>query len=524
MKQLHFDFVIIGSGLAGLVAAYHASKYGRVAIVTKSASSVSNSWEAQGGIAAAFGEDDYPEFHLEDTLIAGRSLCDRDAVEILVNEGLDRMQDLINWGMSFDRENGKILLGLEGGHHHRRIFHSGGDATGKAVTEFMLKRVVQIPEITFFEYTTALKLLIENNECVGVHAFGYEKHESFLLTARSTIMATGGLSRIYNRSTNPYTATGDGVALAWEAGAQLTDMEFVQFHPTALNLPDQDAFLISEAVRGEGAWLLNEKGERFMTDLHPLAELAPRDVVAYAIHKQLEQSDCDHVFLSLRHLDPNKIKKRFSTIYNELLKCNLDLCKDLIPIAPAAHYMMGGVRTDLNGKTNIPRLYACGEVASTGVMGANRLASNSLLECMVFGKRAAEAASEELPSHSVSAQDFTPFLYDQGKESLLLEEKNRIAKIMSRKVGIVRNRKGLEEAVRELQTICQNYEAVASEYNISKISRLAEVSLLVAQSALWREESRGGHIREDFKDEEERFHVHSVQQKNKILSTIPVRK
>lgn len=523
MEQLHFDFVIIGSGLAGLTTAYHASKFGNVAIITKSASSVSNSWKAQGGIAAAYEDDDNPKYHLEDTLTAGRDLCDHDAVEVLVTEGVDRIKDLIQWGMPFDRENGKIILGLEGGHHHRRIFHAGGDATGKAVTEFMLNKVLEISNITFFENTTVLKLVVNNGECVGVHAFEYSRQKNILFTAKATVMATGGLSRIYTRSTNPFTATGDGIALAWEAGAKLADMEFVQFHPTALDLPDQDAFLISEAVRGEGAYLLNDKGERFMKSLHPLAELAPRDVVAFAIHNEMEKSDCEHVFLSLKHLNADKIKNRFSTIYQELLKSNLDLSKDPIPIAPAAHYLVGGVRTDLQGKTNIKRLYACGEVAATGVMGANRLASNSLLECMVFGKRVAQTipTEEVLPSFSFSSKE--EFQYDSNKEKLLLEEKNRIARIMSRKVGIVRTGEKLLEAIRELKSIRSKYELEQQEYNTSKIFRLAEISLLVAEGALWREESRGGHIRSDYKNENELFKVHSIQQKNKSLSTIPVR-
>ncbi|TKG92309.1 L-aspartate oxidase [Puteibacter caeruleilacunae] len=522
MKQLNFDFVIIGSGLAGLAAAVHAAEYGRVAVITKSASSASNSWYAQGGVAAAVDEDDSPEFHFDDTLVAGRGLCDADAVNVLVTEGRDRIKEMIDWGMQFDSEGGQPLLGLEGGHSKRRIFHAGGDSTGKAMTDFMLQKAIGTEQITFFEYTAAIRLLVKNGECCGVHAFDYTSQENIAICSQATIMATGGLSRIYCRSTNPHTATGDGVSLAWEAGAQLADMEFVQFHPTALNIPDQDAFLISEAVRGEGAWLLNEKGERFMKDLHPLAELAPRDVVAFAIFKEINKSESDHVYLSLKHLDADKIKARFSTIYSEVLKSNIDITQDPIPIAPAAHYMVGGVKTDLYGRTNITGLFACGEVASTGVMGANRLASNSLLECLVFGYRAAQAASKLKPMETCCCEEFTPIQYSEENENTLVEYKNKIAQILSQKVGIVRSEQGLREAIEAFEQMTEKFKPYASSYNLTKLRKLADISLLVARAAYERKESRGGHIREDYREENEAMKLHSIQERNKELVYKPV--
>ncbi|MGC9355606.1 MAG: L-aspartate oxidase, partial [Mariniphaga sp.] len=297
MQIFEFDTVIIGSGLAGLTAAWHSSKYGSVAVITKSELDTSNSYYAQGGIAAAIEPDDSPELHLKDTLTAGRGLCDKDAVEILVNEGRDRVKELIEMGMSFDNNNGVFVPGLEGGHSKRRILHAGGDATGKELTCFFLNKVKEQKSVKPFEYMTAVKLLQEDNRIAGVQAIDFKTGKNFIFKTKAVILATGGLSRLFTRTTNPHTATGDGIALAYEAGAQIADIEFIQFHPSALYVPGKEAYLISEAVRGEGAWLLNQKGERFMKAIHPLAELAPRDVVAYNIFKQINESDSDHIYL-----------------------------------------------------------------------------------------------------------------------------------------------------------------------------------------------------------------------------------
>jgi L-aspartate oxidase len=518
-----FDTIIVGSGLAGLTAAFHASKNGSVAIITKSQLDISNSYYAQGGIAAVTEENDSFESHIQDTLVAGRGLCDLDAVKILVTEGQACVQELIHLGMEFDKENGHFVQGLEGGHSHRRILHVGGDATGKGLTSFMLKKVQEQKNIQVFEYTTVVELLVSHQICTGVQAFDFVSGKNIVFKSKATIIATGGLSRIYDRSTNPHTATGDGIALAYHAGAKLSDIEFIQFHPSALYIPGEEAFLISEAVRGEGAWLLNPKGERFMQHIHPLAELAPRDVVAYAIYNELQLHHADFLYLSLKHLNPDLIKKRFSTIYNTLLKYNIDITTDLLPISPAAHYMVGGIQTDLHGETNIEGLFACGEVASTGVMGANRLASNSLLECLVFGKRAAEKAMQK-KNITVDLPEINSIHVDQENETLFLETKNKIAVLMSKKAGIVRSATKLSEAIEELNSIKKQLPEKISEYNLLKIKHITDICTLICESALIRKESRGGHIREDYQSEDPNLCAHLVQQIGQTYKFQEIRK
>jgi L-aspartate oxidase len=518
-----FDTLIVGSGLAGLTAAWHASKNGRVAIITKSQLDISNSYYAQGGIAAVISPQDSFISHINDTLTAGRGLCDYDAVEILVKEGQDCVKEIISLGMEFDKDNDEFVLGLEGGHSHRRILHAGGDATGKGLTSFMLKKVVEKENIQAFEYTTVINLLVENNCCKGVQAFDFTTGKNLIFKSKSTIIATGGLSRIYDRSTNPHTATGDGIALAYQAGARLSDIEFIQFHPSALYIPGEEAFLISEAVRGEGAWLLNQDGERFMPHIHPLAELAPRDVVAHAIYNQLQANQSEFVYLSLKHLNPELIKKRFSTIYHTLLKYHIDLTSDLLPVSPAAHYMVGGIQTDLNGETNISGLFACGEVASTGVMGANRLASNSLLECLVFGKRAAEKASQG-KSPDIKITELNLIHVDPAHETYFLKTKNQMASLMSKNAGILRSADKLTEALHELLAIEEQLPKTINEYNLLKIKHIVNICTLICKSALIRTESRGGHIRQDFQNENPELCCHLVQQKDQLHHFQEIRK
>lgn len=523
MQIFEFDTVIIGSGLAGLTSAYYASAFGSVALITKSELDSSNSYYAQGGIAAAITGDDSPEIHMKDTLAAGRGLCDEDAVRILVYEGKDCVLELINMGMQFDQKDGRLVLGLEGAHSKRRILHAGGDGTGKKLTCFMLKKVKEQKTIKTFENTTAVKLLKYNGNIAGVQTLDFKTGKNQLFKTKAVILATGGLSRLYTRSTNPHTATGDGIALAWEASAQISDIEFIQFHPSALNIPGQEAYLISEAVRGEGAWLLDHRKKRFMKEIHPLAELAPRDVVAYNIFKQIGQSEIDYVYLSLKHLDAQKIKSRFQNIYKHLKKTGIDLTKDLIPVSPAAHYMVGGIRTNLNAETNIKGLFVCGEAASTGVMGANRLASNSLLECLVFGKRAAiNAAKLDRPPENLPLVE--PVLLHVDSESLFLRNQNEMASQMMKHLGIVRNGPGLEEAVETFTKIEQEYNNPDNDYNLLKIKSSATICRLIADAARSRSESRGGHIRTDFPKENPRFEVHIIQQKNKKIHFEPVRR
>lgn len=514
MQILEFDTIIIGSGLAGLSAAWHSSKYGSVAIVTKSQLDTSNSYYAQGGIAAAIADDDSTEQHSHDTLVTGRGICDRNAVKVLVNEGKERVLELVEMGMQFDSEDDQFVLGLEGGHSKRRILHAGGDATGKELTCFSLGLIKKQKNIKAYEFVAAIKLLKKNNCILGIQAYDFKTGENIVFKAKAVILATGGLSRIFARSTNPHTATGDGIAMAYEAGAKLADLEFIQFHPSALYVPGKEAYLISEAVRGEGAWLLNSKGERFMKDIHPLAELAPRDVVAYSIYRQIQKSEDKHIYLSVKHLDKDKISTRFNNIAKQLKEYGYNLTDDCLPISPAAHYMVGGVRTNLDAETNISGLFVCGELASTGVMGANRLASNSLLECLVFGKRASEKAAK-LKTHDCHFELPKPIVVNKKNEEVFIRYQNKLAELMSENLGIVRNKPSLEYALSQFTAIAEKFENTDNEYNLEKIKNAANICKLITQSALIREESRGGHIREDFQKENPDFKLHIIQQKNK---------
>lgn len=523
MQVKKFDTIVVGSGLAGLTAAFHASKNGSVAIITKSQLDTSNSYYAQGGIAGAITDDDSPDLHYHDTLVAGRGLCEKEAVSILVNEGRERILELIEMGMKFDQVDGKYVLGLEGGHSKRRILHAGGDATGKELTCFMLKKVLEQKNISSFEYTAATKVIIQEGICVGIQAIDFVSGKNVIFQSPACILATGGLSRIFNRSTNPHTATGDGIALAYDVGARVEDMEFVQFHPSVLYVKNKDAFLISEAVRGEGAWLLNKKGERFMKEIHPLAELAPRDVVAFSIYQQMKKDKRPYIHLSMKHLDEEKIKHRFLNISKRLQEYGYDIANDLLPVAPAAHYMVGGIKTDLCGETNTPGLFACGEVASTGVMGANRLASNSLLECLVFGKRASEKAASYL-GRRIEMEKQEPLKNLKENELFYLQIKNEIADLMSECVGIVRNEPDLKKALERLEEIKTKIPKNIKDYNILKAHQVTETCELITRSALMRKESRGGHIREEYNHEDPDFRVHIIQQKNKETEFIPIQK
>ncbi len=515
MRQFDFDTIVIGSGLAGLTAAYHSSRFGRVAIVTKSELDTSNSWFAQGGIAAVTSSDDSPFLHMKDTFVAGRDLCEHDAVEVLVNEGSDRVRELIEMGMPFDRdEHGDIVLGLEGGHSRRRILHAGGDATGKELTRFLLRKVQEQKSIIPFEFTAAVRLLVNEGCVYGVQGLDFFTGENIIFRAKAVIMASGGLSRIYSRSTNPHTATGDGIALAYDAGARIRDLEFIQFHPSALSIPGKEAFLISEAVRGEGAWLLNSSGERFMVDQHPLAELAPRDVVAYSIFNQMYKDQADCVYLSLRHLDPGTIHSRFTTISQKLQEYGIDMTRDLIPVAPAAHYMVGGVLSGIHGETNLRGLFVCGEAASTGVMGANRLASNSLLECLVFGKRASDEAARLKPPRCKD-KEIPAFTLSPHHEQTYLDLKNEMAGLMGTHLGIIRNPEKMETALKRFTDIAEQFKEHQYDYNLLKIKHTADLCMFVSSAAILRKESRGGHIRDDFREEDPAFRVHIVHEKGK---------
>lgn len=510
-----YDYVVAGSGLAGLAVALRAARYGRVAVVTKSWIRESNSYYAQGGIAAVTDVQDTPALHRADTLEAGRGLCDIPAVDVLVNEAPARIRELIEAGMRFDQVQGELALGLEGGHHHRRILHAGGDATGALTTSFLAGQVASHPQIDIYENHTVLEVLKRSGVCWGLRIWSTKRASECIVSARHTFLALGGASAIYQRTTNPSTAMGDGISLAYDAGCEIVDLEFIQFHPTALYIPSSPAFLVSEAVRGEGAYILNARGERFMHGRYALAELEPRDTVARAIFSEIQQQDEAYVWLDLRHLDAEQVQKRFPTIYRHCKDKGLDLCTR-IPIAPAAHYMVGGVRTDLYGQTCIPNLYVCGELAHTGIMGANRLASNSLIECLVFGYRAVEQSLLSKPAPTPVDFDLRYYLAPQ-MEAVYWDVRRRIAQLLNDWVGIVRSDTSLRRAAEELSQIEHGVSLLAYEFYSQQIKSLLTVAQLLVRGATYREESRGAHFREDYPESRQEFVCHTAQRKGEAI-------
>ena len=534
-----FDYIIVGSGLAGLYAAYKASFKGNVAVITKSLIRESNSFNAQGGIAVVTAGDDDPQIHKSDTLIAGRGLCEEEAVDILVNDGPDRIAEIIADGMKFDTEGGALALGLEGGHHKRRILHAGGDSTGRWITEFVISKVNQRNNIEVFENTTLLDLLIEDGVCYGVRCWSEneklqaaeskaENGSEVLLFANHVFLTSGGTSAIYARTTNPETTVGDGLAIAYNAGCRIVDMEFIQFHPSALYQKDSPkAILISEAVRGEGAHLLDKRGKRFMVPIHELAELAPRDIVARSIFKQMIKDDVQHVTLSLRHLNREKILKRFPGIHAKCQEYGHDLTQE-IPVAPAAHYTVGGIASNHNGRTDIERLYVCGEIAATGIMGATRLASNSLIECLVFANRAVED-SVTVGQTSKAPEFDKKFCREEDNREEYISLKSEVSNIMNRYAGIIRSEEGLTEGLNKINALKLELESKVTargngqrEFFEEASRRLLTVATLIMTPALMRKESRGGHYREDYACADENYAVHSVQQKGKEFTTAEV--
>lgn len=514
--KIHTDYLIIGSGLAGLYSANYASRFGKTIIVSKSNIEISSSWLAQGGIAAAIDEDDSPEYHYNDTLTAGRGLCNKEAVKILVEEGKERVLELIELGFQFDTHQGKLAMGLEGGHSKHRILHAGGDATGMQLVNFFVGMVKPKTEINRFENTVVFKLISDGEKVFGALAYDYEKDEVIQFIAKAVILATGGASGIFTRSTNPHSSTGDGISLAYNAGAEVSSMEFIQFHPTAFYSGTDKTFLISEAVRGEGAYLVNDAGERFVNNYSEQAELAPRDVVAKAIFEELQQSGKSNVYLVLSHLDSKKVKIRFATIFKKAKEFGIDITKDPVPVSPAAHYFIGGIRTNVNGETNLKGLYSCGEAAYTGINGANRLASNSLLECLVFGRRAVDHARDNaayFPSN-FGPSIIPDFRIDRKIEEKYNELKNKASSILTSKVGITRTGEKIKNAVSEFDEIKNSFRYNEYEYYSSRLYSLLDVCRLTAESALIREESRGGHIRSDFPDEDIKFKKVIVHRKN----------
>lgn len=506
------DFLIIGAGLAGLRAAIALARAGRVLVLAKGEITESNTQYAQGGIAAALSDEDEVTLHYQDTLSAGAGLCNPQAAHILVEEGPERIEELIHWGTEFDRNGTKLSFSREGAHSRDRILHAQGDSTGREILRALYAKAKSLHHISVREFEFSTDLTLENGRVSGVSLLN-EKGEPLHINASAVLLATGGLGQLYRNTTNPSVATGDGVAMAFRAGAEVSDMEFVQFHPTALYVKNAPRFLLSEALRGEGAYLRNPEMVRFMPKYHELAELAPRDVIARAIVHELEVSRSVDpvVYLDLTHLRAENLKKRFPRIYSTCMQYNVDITTDLIPVRPAAHYAMGGVKTDLVGRTNVPGLYAAGEAAATGVHGANRLASNSLLEGLVFGARAALAMSSEQHAYSKHAQPKLRSTASNGPVDPSTEQLIRqIQDLMWSKVGIVREGQALRSAVQELQYLMQR-TAHPHNRQAYEASNLNLAGLLVARSALAREESRGAHYRLDFPDHNDaKFLKHSV--------------
>ena len=506
------DVIVVGSGIAGLTTALQCRTYGlSVLLVTKARVDEGSTKWAQGGIAAALGDGDSPEAHEKDTLVAGAGLCDVAAVRVLVTEGPEAVRKLIERGAIFDTEaSGEISLTREGGHLRNRILHAGGDATGAEVSRALLAAVQGDPEIEVVEHALVLDALKNDiGEVCGVtlHVIGAGSRDGVGRgLARAVVLATGGLGQVFAQTTNPSVSTGDGVALALRAGAKVADVEFIQFHPTVLWLGDNQEGqqpLISEAVRGEGAYLVDDEGNRFMKDLHPLAELAPRDVVAISIMRVMAKTGAHHVWLDVRHLEG--FKERFPTIYASCLAHGIDPLHELIPVAPASHYASGGVRVDLNGHTSVNGLYACGETACSGVHGANRLASNSLLEGLVFSARIAADIAARLPEKSEPVEN--------ASQSILLDPsvRHEIQVSMSRGAGVLRSADSLLKTSADLTRI-EDKKSIEPCVEAWETTNLFQLAQAILKAALIRQETRGSHWREDFPEKSDLWKKRIVQQ------------
>jgi L-aspartate oxidase len=512
------DLLILGGGLAGARAALGADPDLSALMVTKDALQISNSFSAQGGIAGVVDPEDRFEEHVADTLVAGGSLCDRAVVQRVICEAPRRIEELISWGTRFDTSGGRLALGREGGHGHDRIVHALGDATGKEVMRAVTERLSGMKNVEVWEQTFTIDLLTQDGACRGAIVWNRE-HGKTLVWARQTILATGGAGQLYRETTNPPVATGDGLALAYRAGAELRDVEFVQFHPTVLYIAGASRSLISEATRGEGAHLVDRHGHRFMPDYDRRAELAPRDVVSLSIVSQMEKTRHPNVYLDMTHLDPDRVKARFPGIAAICAEFGLDITRDRIPVRPGAHYMMGGVTVDLEGRTTLPGLWAAGEVSSTGLHGANRLASNSLLEALVYGAHAAEGASraarglkDDFVALPISNPQSAGGSADSPGEPLNLDDiRNALKSLMWRNVGVRRDGEGLAEAQVTVAQWCRY--ALARQFADPggwELQNMLCVARLMIDAALAREESRGTHVRTDFPDlDEEHWNRHS---------------
>jgi len=506
-----YDYVIIGSGIAGLYDALLAQEVGRVLILTKGSIDECNTKHAQGGIAAAISSIDSPDLHFRDTIAAGAGLCAPEPVRMLTEEAADRIADLVKFGVPFDTVNGEIALTKEAAHSLPRILHAGGDATGERIEVTLSNAARASGKVEILEHCLATDILVRDGSVYGVGAIDLRTGSLEEFGCRYLILATGGVGRLFRISTNPDVATGDGIALAYRAGAEITDMEFFQFHPTALRLAGVPLFLISEAVRGEGGILRNASGHRFMVDYNPEGDLAPRDIVARGIVAEMKRTGTDRVYLDVTHLPAKIVSARFPQIYSFCRDHGLDITSSMIPVVPAAHYMMGGVRTNLWGETNIGRLFASGEVACTGVHGANRLASNSLLEVLVFGKRIIEKS--KAGGRGANLQEEQPYSLKTreagaatGMPRLSL---TALQALMWENVGIVRSGEKLERAAATLAAWETEVKAPTDRASY-ELWNMVLVGRLMTEAALSREESRGAHHRSDFPEPSDAWLRHIV--------------
>lgn len=553
----YFDVLVVGGGAAGLYTALCLPSSLRIGLITKDTLSLSASDWAQGGIAAAIAPDDSVALHSFDTLNAGAGLCEPEAVNVLVDQASSCIESLVQMGVTFDRQDQQLALTLEAAHSKHRVLHAA-DATGRAIVSMLANRVLACPHVTLLAETFVFDLWLhpETGACQGVCLF-YENRISWI-RAGVVILATGGGGQVFAQTTNPAASTGDGVAMAWRAGATLRDLEFVQFHPTALTQPGAPRFLISEAVRGEGAHLIDGQGRRFAFDYHPAGELAPRDVVSRAIFNYLQQVSTDPanalVWLDLRSIEPERIRHRFPNIIQVCQRWGVDLFRQPIPVSPAAHYWMGGILVDLHSQTSIPNLYAVGENASTGVHGANRLASNSLLECLVFGAQLAHLTPPPEPSDyaptAVKSADISPSCIDdlQSHSEAVLTELHQwraaLAQTVWQSAGIVRDHTGLTTGLAELASlrrafdqspltqamthVLQHQEDLPVQQHYAtlrawgELRNLLDVAHLLLQSALFRQESRGGHYRSDYPDTQLDWQVHTLIQGDHWSVSAPV--
>lgn len=500
-EALSTDYIVIGSGVAGLRAAIELSRSGSVLVITKDRLSESSTEYAQGGVAVALSDEDEIGFHFKDTIAAGDGLCDETNVEVLVTEGPDRIKELISWGAKFDKEGSRLAFTREAAHSQSRILHAHGDSTGKEIQRALVAKARASRRITKFDFSFTVDLIVRDGAVVGALVLKEREKRLVAVYAKAVVLATGGLGQLFQRTTNPPVATGDGMAVAYRAGATMVDMEFVQFHPTSLFVPLAPQFLLSEAMRGEGGLLINTDGERFMPRYHELAELAPRDVVSRAIDSEMRRTGSSHVYLDLRHLGTAFLKKRFPRIYSTCLVYDKDITEELIPVSPAAHYMMGGVRTDGMGATDVPGLFAAGEVACTGVHGANRLASNSLLEGIVFGARAGTGAARY--GQGVKAADIAdePVVYKGTKPGRLdaVKARTSLRRLMWSKVGIIRCGESLTHAIEGLDRLAGLEDMVFMTRQGLELRNLAVAGTLVAKAALARRGNVGAHFRSDCK-------------------------